>query len=79
MSPEDASAWLPVLRDYLALFTGGALGTLGLVEHDPWLAAAGFVLAGVVVDSKASLLHRLGAWIVVRYRARRARGRNPKP
>jgi len=73
VSPEDAAAWLPVLRDYLALLVGVGLGTLGVVTVHYPLMVAGFALAGLAVDARTALLARAGRAAVGWWRDRRAR------
>ena len=47
VTPEDAERWLPVIRDYLALVVGFALGIVGIIIPVAALASAGFGLAGI--------------------------------
>jgi hypothetical protein len=71
LTPDEAHAWIPVVRDLLALLVGGALGTLGVLTHDAWLATAGFVLAGVVVDSRGRIIHGIASSLVRWWKGRK--------
>jgi hypothetical protein len=68
VTPDEAAAWLPLVRDVLALLSGIALGAYGLVHHDPWVAVPGFALAGLAIDVQAGLLARLVRAAVARLR-----------
>jgi hypothetical protein len=74
VTPDEAAAWLPILRDYLALLVGVGLGTLGVITVHYPLMVAGFALAGLAVDARSALLSRL-ARIVARWWQDRRAGR----
>ena len=64
MTPDEAAAWLPLIRDLLALLAGLALGIYGLIVHDYWAAVPGFALAGLAVDVRGAFLARAArAWV----------------
>ena len=54
MRPEDAAAWLPVLRDYGALLLGILLAVAGILKGNVAAASAGFGLAGLGAGGRAA-------------------------
>jgi hypothetical protein len=53
MKPEDAEAWLPVVRDYLTLLIGIGLGFYGIYARNITMTTLGFGLAGIGSVSRA--------------------------